>query len=312
MKIAPLFEDIAFGPKGGAAHWVTTSDGVRIRVANWTHAGAKGTILLFPGRTEYIEKYGDAAREFAAGGYATVAIDWRGQGLADRLLPRRAPGHVGEFADYQTDLAAVMEHVEALDLPKPYYLVAHSLGGCIGLQALIEGLPVNAAAFSAPMWGITLEPAILRPISWAISWIGDLIGLGHKIVPTQSDVTYVLREDFEPNTLTRDEDMWNRLVNQMKSQPDLAIGGPTLHWLNKSLREMRRLTNVPSPLVPTVTFLGTSEEIVSPARIKERMAEWPNGTLHIIENGEHEVMLEIPESRTFVYKTIIAHFHAHA
>jgi len=129
METAPFFEDIAFGPAGGAAHWLTTDDGARIRVGHWPFADAKGTVLMFPGRTEYIEKYGDAAREMQAHGYASVAIDWRGQGIADRFLPERRLGHVGTFADYQKDVRAVMDHVRALGLPEPYYLVAHSMGG---------------------------------------------------------------------------------------------------------------------------------------------------------------------------------------
>ena len=311
MTPAPFFEEIAFGPKGGAAHWVTTSDGLRIRVGHWTPNAAKGTVLLFPGRTEYIEKYGDSASQFADAGYATVAIDWRGQGLADRLLDNRALGHVGEFSDYQHDVDAALAHVRSLGLPEPYFLAAHSMGGCIGLRALLNGLPVQAAAFSAPMWGISIKPAILRPFSWVLSTVATWVGLGAKMAPMQEEETYVLREEFSANTLTRDQIMWDRLGQQMRAQPDLALGGPTLRWLNRSLREMRDLSKMPAPAVPTVAFLGTSEDIVDPHRIHTRMADWPNGTLHMIDKGEHEVMLEIPASRTLVFKTMIAHFDAH-
>ena len=80
MENAPFFEDIALGPIGGAAHWLTTVGGLRIRGGHWTGPHMKGTVLLFPGRTEYIEKYGPTAADFLARSYAIVAIDWRGQG----------------------------------------------------------------------------------------------------------------------------------------------------------------------------------------------------------------------------------------
>ncbi|MEJ6397824.1 alpha/beta hydrolase [Yoonia sp. 208BN28-4] len=310
MTPAPFFEDIAFGPQGGAAHWVKTSDGLRIRVAHWPLDGAKGTVLMFPGRTEYIEKYGDAALEFAKGGYATVAVDWRGQGIADRMTEDRAIGHVGKFADYQHDVAALLAHARALHMPEPFYLVGHSMGGCIGLRALSEGLPVKAAAFSAPMWGIQITPAILRPFSWIMGWVAEKIGQGHRMVPTQSRETYVLREEFEVNTLTRDKTMWERLQTQMRAQPDLALGGPSLHWLIASMREMNRIAKLPSPNVPTVTFLGRREAIVDADRITARMADWPNGVLHLLDEAEHEVMLEIPATRRHVYDGMIAHFDA--
>jgi len=154
---APLFTDIHPGPEGGMAHWVETSDGKRIRVGHWPVSGAKGTVLLFPGRTEYIEKYGPAASDLAARGLGTIAIDWRGQGLADRLLDDPRVGHVDAFSDYQKDVAAMLRAARALSLPRPFYLLAHSMGGCIGLRAVIEGLPVQAAAFTGPMW-VSISP----------------------------------------------------------------------------------------------------------------------------------------------------------
>ena len=81
--------------KAGAAFWLTAADGVRLRVGLWSHPGAQGTVLLLPGRTEYVEKYGRAAADLRSRGYATLAIDWRGQGLADRALddPMSGPCH---------------------------------------------------------------------------------------------------------------------------------------------------------------------------------------------------------------------------
>ena len=44
LSPAPFFEDVAGGPAGGAAHWLTTSDGTRIRVGHWRPEGeATGT-----------------------------------------------------------------------------------------------------------------------------------------------------------------------------------------------------------------------------------------------------------------------------
>ena len=71
MTPAPLYTDIADGPSGGQAFWLTAEDGVRLRAAIWP-GGSKGTVFLLPGRTEYIEKYGRAAGDLAARGFATA------------------------------------------------------------------------------------------------------------------------------------------------------------------------------------------------------------------------------------------------
>ena len=116
----------------GQAFWIHTRDKRRCRLGLWRAATPKGTIIIFPGRTEYIEKYASIAADFVARDYNTVTIDWRGQGLADRALPDRLKGHVADFAEYQRDHAALIEAMTALALPKPWTLLAHSMGGCIG------------------------------------------------------------------------------------------------------------------------------------------------------------------------------------
>ena len=163
MEPAPFRNDLAEGPDDVQGFWRQSSDGLRLRITLWPASGTKGTILLFNGRTEYAEKYGRIARVLTGAGYATLTIDWRGQGMSDRIARDARLGHVGKFPDYQRDVAEVIAAASELDLPRPWHLLAHSMGGCIGLRALIEGLAVDRALFSAPMWGIKLPP-LARPL----------------------------------------------------------------------------------------------------------------------------------------------------
>ena len=309
MTSAPLFE-VAEGPTGGVAHWLTAGDGVRIRVAVWGHHAPKGTVLLFPGRTEFIEKYGRAAVDLLARGYATLSIDWRGQGLAARLQSNPALGHVADFTDYQLDVAAVMAYATAQNLPRPYYLLAHSMGGCIGLRSLNAGLPVNAVCFTAPMWGIKLAPP-LRPIAWALSGLSLPLGFSNGVVPGQSAKTYVLRAGFKGNDLTTDPDMFAYMQGQCQAHPELALGGPSLRWLNAALRETLELSQWPAPATPCLTFLGTAEAIIDVPRVTQRMAAWTNGKLVLIQGSRHEVLMETPATRKLTFDQACAFFDAH-
>lgn len=307
MEAAPLYDDIAEGPAGGEAHWLTTSDGLRIRVGHWTVPNAKGTVLIFPGRTEFVEKYGHTAAELAKRGYASLAIDWRGQGIADRMTPNRAIGHVGHFDDYQKDVEATLAYAAELELPKPYFLIGHSMGGCIGLRSLLNGLDVKAAMFSAPMWGIQMSPA-LRPVAWGLSAVSVPLGFDQTLAPGQFEQSYVLRSTLDENTLTGDAEMFDFLRSQLKKHPDLALGGPSLRWINMSLTEMHQLSTSPAPDVPCVTFLGSEEAIVDPVRIKDRMGKWGDGTLRVIKNGRHEMMMDNPKMRTGIFDETTALF----
>ena len=304
---APLHADLAEGPSGGVADWLTTSDGVRIRAVTWGQEASKGTVLLFPGRTEYAEKYGPAASELLARGYATLTVDWRGQGLADRLIGDASLGHVHRFLDYQKDVEALVAHAKAAGLPRPFYLLAHSMGGCIGLRALHEGLEVAACAFTGPMWGIGMARP-LRPAAWGISGLGRALGLTTMLTPGQTRTSYVLRQEFEGNTLTNNEDTFNWMRTHLKAHPELGLGGPTLLWLNEALRECRALARMPAPDLPCITFLGTEEDIVGTDAIHALMARWPKGHLDLVKGAQHEVLMEGPEIRKATFDAIDALF----
>ena len=296
MTNAPYHAEICNGPSDGYALWRKASDGVRLRIGLWPLDGAKATILIYTGRTEYIEKYAHVAADLNAAGYAVASLDWRGQGLSDRLIEERYRGHVGTFSDYQKDVAVLLDTVNDAGMPAPLAILGHSMGGCIGLRSLIDGLSVKGALFSAPMWGILMSPA-LRPAAWLLSRAADMMGVGSTLAPGTNGRSFILSDPFQDNTLTRDLDMWNMMENQIKSVPELELGGPSLHWLKEALLECNAIMSAPAPQIPALTFLGDNERIVDASAIHKKMETWHNGTLQMVENAEHEVFMDIPPTR---------------
>lgn len=309
MDGAPFYSDVADAPEGVVAVWITARDGVRIRAAHWVPEGARATVLLFPGRTEYIEKYGALIGDLDAAGLATLVLDWRGQGLSDRLLPDPHPGHVEHFGDYQFDVAALLDHARRAGLPRPFYLLAHSMGGAIGLRALLGGLPVERAAFSSPMWGISLAGGI-RPAAWALSWTARRMGLSHLYAPGTSGSAYPSATPFDANLLTSDRVQYDRMAWQTDVHPDLTLGGPSLGWLNEAMIECARLEQQPSPDTPCIAVLGTDEKIVDGEAVASRMRSWRNGRLVMIQGGRHETLMDTPERRGRALGAIMEAFSA--
>jgi lysophospholipase len=75
----PAPEDVVSGT-------IKTPDGAELRFARWAPpAGRKGTVCVFTGRTEQIEKYFETVRDLRDRGFAVAMIDWRGQGHSSRL-----------------------------------------------------------------------------------------------------------------------------------------------------------------------------------------------------------------------------------
>lgn len=304
---APFHADLAEGPADSRAWWMTTSDGIRVRIAHYASEGSRGTVLMFPGRTEYAEKYGRVARVLSEAGYHTLAIDWRGQGLADRLLDERRTGHVHVFEDYQRDVVALQDLARELGAPGTHHLIGHSMGGCIGLRAVLDGIDVASCVFTAPMWGIRISDPV-RPAAWAIARMSKTVGLSHLPAPGTGVESYITTSHFQDNLLTTDPDQWDYMRRQVVAIPELQLGGPSLHWLHEALAETRRLARRKAPELPCLCFCGTNERIVDIDRIQARMARWPGGRLDMVEQGEHEILMEAPERRDRVLAEIIDHF----
>jgi lysophospholipase len=280
---------------GGKAVWLRADDGIRLRAVLWT-GGRRGTVLILPGRTEWAEKYAPTAAILADAGYAAAAIDFRGQGLSDRLLVDPMPGHVGAMADYQRDLAALLAHVRAADLPEPLFLLTHSMGGAIGLRALHGGLRVAAAVFSGPMWGIRVPPH-LRPFRPFITawhrWRDSML----RYAPTTDARPYILRKSFAANRLTRDPAMWQMMRDQLAAMPALGVGGPTLHWLDLAMAEARALMAMPPPPVPALIAWGSQERIADRRAMARMAARWPGAQAMVFPRARHEIPMETPEVR---------------
>ena len=193
---------------------------------------------------------------------------------------------------------------EWLKLPGKRHMIAHSMGGCIGLRAVMDGLDVASCVFTGPMWGIRIANPV-RPAAWAISRAAKSVGLSHLYAPGTSADSYVVTAPFEDNLLTTDQDSFDYMRRQIIAIPELQLGGPSLHWLHEALAETRALSRRPSPDLPCITFCGTNERIVDIPRIRDRMARWPNGRLEMVETGEHEVLMEAPRLRNRLMQQMI-------
>ena len=299
----PFYADIADAPNTAAPHWVETADGLRLRIVLWPGAG-RGTVLVFTGRAEYAEKYGPTVKDLTGRGFSVVVIEWRGQGLSTRPNGRTDFGHVGNFSEYQLDVAAVLAHPAVTACPRPFHLLAHSMGGAIGLRALIEGLDVSAAVFSAPMWGIGISP-VLRPFAVTIAGLASAIGFRGTRIPGTGTRSYVLDNEYEKNCLTSDPDTYQRMRRALETHGDLGLGGPTFGWLLAALRECQDLSREPPPREIAV-LLGTAEGVVDPNAIRARMARPGHGSLKVVEGVRHEILMETPKRRAAFWEVFDA------
>lgn len=295
MDAAPFHADLAQAPAPAQVAWVTASDGARLRLGLW-EPGPRGMIALFTGRTEVIEKYGRVITDLTEAGYGVAIMDWRGQGLSDRLPHQPLLGDVPDFADFQHDVTAFDRAINAFAPDARRYVLAHSMGGCIALRALINGFPARAAAFSAPMWGLPLGSVLGGAVGVTSRALG-VAGLNLREVPGAGIEFRLWDNPFDTNDLTTDRATYDWMQAQVVDRPELRLGAPSLRWLAAALAECAALEKLPSPALPAYCGIGTRERIVSAAAMRDRMARWPAAQFEEFDNALHELLMEEPKTR---------------
>jgi lysophospholipase len=280
-------------PAGAVVEMITTRDGITLRTARWPSLSPKpkGTICLFQGRSEYIEKYFEVIRDLRARGFAVATLDWRGQGGSDRLLLDKRPGHIDDFAHFGPDIDAFMRKIALPECPSPFYGLAHSMGGAI----LFANLPPATTWFerlvvTAPMIDIGGKPPGARALAHFLAGIG----LSRRLVPGWSGKPVGLKP-FEGNPVTSDPQRYARAALIAEQAPELAIGGPTVGWVKAAFAVMDRLSDPRFGAdwrIPTLIFLAGEDKVVSSAAAKHFAAKLFATKAMTLAGARHEIMQE--------------------
>ena len=127
--------------------------------------------MLLHGQTEFIEKYGEVIDELRGRGFTVATFDWRGQGGSTRALPDPLKCHVGNFREYDEDLATFLEQVIKPMGVAPPLALAHSMGAHILLRTLHDRpRAFSAAVLSAPMMAVSTrgQPAWVATLATSV------------------------------------------------------------------------------------------------------------------------------------------------
>jgi lysophospholipase len=281
-------------PAGAVTGQTGTADGRILRFAHWPAiAGRKGTVCLLQGRAEFIEKYFETIGELRARGFAVATFDWRGQGGSQRVLADPRKGHVESFAEYDRDLAAFMRGVVLPDCPPPYFALAHSMGGAVLLGATAQGHRwFERIVLTAPMLGLCGAAAG----RWAppTARFLRLVGGGESYVPG-GGATSIFSLPFEGNVLTGDRGRYQRTNAVIEAQPSLALGAPTVAWLDAAYRTMRTLADPglrDRIRTPMLAIAAGADTVVSTPAIERVLADIAATACLVIAGARHEVLME--------------------
>ncbi len=273
---------------------IRTTDGVSLRYARWAPpAGRKGTVCIFQGRAEFIEKYYETVLDLRARGFAVAALDWRGQGLSDRLLDDPLKGHISNFSQYDTDLQTFMQNVVLPDCPPPFFAIGHSMGGAILLRAARQGYRwFDRIVLSAPM--IALRGTRSQSVARVVVGAARVFGMGSSYIPG-GDRVPVNARPFVGNMLTSDPVRYARNAAVLEAEPALGVAAPTIAWADSAFKVMKDFSehSFGSQIRQPILLIGPGRDAVVSTQAIETFAMRMRAGSHLIVAGsEHEMLME--------------------
>ena len=280
-----------------------TDDDKRLRYAFvWPTGVARGTVVIAPGRREFIEKrYEEVGKDFLARGFRVILFEWRGQGLSDRLLDgfKRQRDHMPDFSAHMRDFTSFYERVVRPNQVGPLLLCGHSMGAHLLLRWLIENAAVEVAGaiLTAPM--LALAGGLAQGSAHLFSWGALKLGYGDDYAAAQHDYNAQDRA-FTGNPLTHDPVRFSMVEKYFKAIPDLVVGGVTWEWVNAAVKSMeitQRRHHLASMTVPVLAMTGDQDQVTPISETQRYLSMLPNGESVVIANALHDVMGEVPACR---------------
>jgi len=286
---------------------IESRDGKLLRTGLWDAApgtGSRGVCVLLDGQTEFLEKYDEIAAELSARGFQVAALDWRGQGGSERLVPDPLKAHVRDFADYDGDLAAFMDQVVKPLSPKAPLVLAHSMGGHILMRALHDHPGQFAAAVATAPMMRALTRGYPPVVARAACYMENLAGQRNEWVWGMAERD-PLKLTFADNLVTSDRGRFARNQSYLAAQPDIRLAGPTWGWLEAAYRSMARTMSpgFPEAIETPVLIVGAGrDQIVDTRAAREFASRLPRGTYLEFADAEHEILMENDAIRARFWK----------
>ncbi len=288
-------------PGGAITGILTTHDGIRIRYSRWRPSTERrrGTVCLFVGRGEFIEKYFEMIADLRRRGFSVAVLDWRGMGGSQRLLPDRYKCHVVDFSDYEEDVKSFMREIVLPDCPAPFFALAHSMGAQVILRfAHRPNCWFDRMILTSPLLEFVNLPGPYKLIEH-VTEAAALLGFADAYVPfgdyAKNKKQPSESKPFENNQLTADHVRYIRAQSVLRSAPYLGLGSPTIGWVHAAFQSMKIFSlqeYAESIHVPMLIMSAGHDEIVSNQAIHEFATEARMSKLIVMPNSKHEIMQE--------------------
>lgn len=289
----------------GQIEFLQKPDGSRLRVAIWTaDKNTKGVVVLVNGFREYMEKYSELIDDFLKKGFAIYAMDNRGQGLSDRMVEDRHKSYIDDFDTYLDDLNFYVRTKVTADTANqglPLFLVAHSMGGHIGLRYVHDHPDIfHKAVLMAPMIKLKLGNGFLDFITRSVVRGLQRLGRSKDFAPGQGDGLEGGRRMIARNILTHNKARYDVEEKIFQRTPDLYAGGATIGWMAAAMDSMNKIQEpgyMNAIALPLLICVAGKDKLLDSRATEDLMHGRDNCTVILFGNSYHEIYQETDDIR---------------
>lgn len=268
--------------------------------------GEKGCLVIVPGQGEASMKYIEVAYDLSQKGFSPIyAIDHRGQGTSDRMLPDPRKNSVRKFGHYAQDLATLVDEIVMKDPACRGHrmsLLAHSMGGAVTAVYLEnEGAnnPFQKVAMTSPMMKIAYpqgktENSVITETFFACI-VPVVPGIPHCDDFAPGKGPYDPSEPFAGNAYTHSAVRFGLKKELFEKWPNIIVGGPTVRWVRESAiadKELREPQNTARIDASILLLQASNDTIVDNAGESEFCAGTKGCRLVKVGGANHEILME--------------------
>ncbi|MGE3624455.1 MAG: alpha/beta fold hydrolase [Bdellovibrionales bacterium] len=282
-------------------------DGARLRYAvAGPESSPRGTILVLPGRREFIEKkHFEFGEELTRRDFQVIYMEWRGQGLSTRALDgrRRQRDHTMDFGVLLADLTDFYRNVVKPRQAGPFIVAGHSMGGLLATLWLAEHAEetgAKALILTAPAFAIGV-PRGTNLISRALALMG-----AEWYAPGMHDYNDIDRK-LNVRLLSHDAERNAIIEKYFDGVPDMAVGGVTWGWLAAVFRMLARIRQpdfLERIALPVLAICGGKDIVTPSAKSIALLRRMPNVEIVTIPGALHDIMNEADNYRSEAWRAI--------
>jgi lysophospholipase len=284
-KVLPYLND------AGHAGSFEGKSGITLRYFTIEKNEERAALVVLGGYNESYIKYAEFFYELRDLPVSIYALDHRGQGFSDRLLPDREKGYVAKWEDYTADLKLFMDQVVKAEQHAKVFVLGHSLGGGIA-AAYLEKYPgdFDGAILNAPLVRTTL--GFFGTVAMNVI---DLLGGGEGYVPGGAPFTAT---PFEKNRETHSPARHERKLRDYDDHREIRLGYATVHLAAEAGRMTRFVqSGAGSIAVPVLVLRADKDVWVDQAGSDEFCRKLPKCRRVFLKGAWHEILIERDDIR---------------